>query len=296
MTDFSLQTRALTANLSIGVWTGNKNDKEVTAEVQKEKKAEHGSGKYQKKLLHPESMKPIRAVVSAARYAHIHYTLPWEDYGPRILTNKAYANYTKEMHNFRVEFEAKVKRFLNEYDDHIRKASRWLGQMYDPDDYPSVLTLEKKFYFRVELDGIKDPNDFRVALGDKAIAEIKKDAREREQQKLQRAMQDVWKRVYDLIEHAVTKLKDYNPEDWNALSTEKRVVLRDSLIGNIKELTEMLPSLNITEDKTLTEMQERIKAEICVFNVEDLRTSKAERKKAIDRSEKILTKVKAYIA
>jgi hypothetical protein len=70
---------------------------------------------------------------------------------------------------------------------------------------------------------------------------------------------------------------------------------RDSVVGNIRELLDTLPTLNITEDKNLTEIAQQIEQELCAHTPDELREDEAARKQTAQAAGQILTSMEAYL-
>jgi len=116
------------------------------------------------------------------------------------------------------------------------------------------------------------------------ITRIQQEISEREQQLLARAMSDCWSRLYDVVNHMAERLHD------------KQATFRDSLVGNIISLVQLLPKLNITHDQELESMRKQIEVKLTQTSPDDLRNSRQIRKTVAKEASSILDTMTGYLA
>ena len=71
--------------------------------------------------------------------------------------------------------------------------------------------------------------------------------------------------------------------------------LRDSMMENIKELSNIIPRLNITGNREIDDIADKMKREIASYTTDDLRDSQGIRVATTKSAQEILDKVSAYI-
>lgn len=287
-----LDERALLVKLSIGRWSGQKTDANVTNEVAERHKADKASGKYRKRLVTKTALKEIDSIAGAARSAHNMLTLPWTDDGARVITTESYEHYSKVMRDFRDKMQAAVDEFIKTYDDHVIDAKEALGTMFDPDDYPPRNVVKSKFTFDVEPSPIPMKGDFRAKVSNEEAAIIAKDIEARSKMRLEHAMRDVWERVADVTEKMVDRLSAYKPKE--GLHRAENT-FRDSLVYNVEELARVLPSLNITNDPKLDELQKELLNKLCHYDPQQLREDSNARAQTAKEAKAILKKVGKFL-
>src|SRR6056297_1955637 len=87
MSNVSISSSAMLVDLSISTWTARKLDKGVTDEVNTSKHASQQASRVNKNLL--PGVKELDEVVKHAAMIRnwvAARTLPWSDYGPRLIT------------------------------------------------------------------------------------------------------------------------------------------------------------------------------------------------------------------
>jgi hypothetical protein len=145
----------------------------------------------------------------------------------------------------------------------------------------------------VEIKPVPAAGDFRAELSDAHVKAVTKDIERRTEERLGRAMDDVFERIQDATSKMVEKLRAYKPR---VIGEANEGVFRDSLVYNLRELAELIPALNITNDKRLDELHTRLLADCTKHEPDELREDEKLRRKTADAAEKILAKVNSYLA
>lgn len=292
-TVMGLDERALLVKLSISAWSARKTDKEISREITESKNARSDRGTFSKILISREALKKIQKVESAARDSHRTLTLPWNDDGSRIITTEGYQHYSKVMRDYRTTMQEAVDDFLNGYDELVQKAKSDLGSMFNADDYPSIGEIRAKFNFQVEPTQIPMSRDFRAKVTNAEAKAIAKDIEARTNSRIDTAIKDIWQRIADVTEKMFTRLEEFKPREGlhRAESTFK-----DTLVENIRSLTEIMPSLNINSDPEITRIHKEMVEHLCHYDAEDLRDDVGARKRTAKSAKKIYDKVSKYLA
>jgi len=278
-----LNQRTMLVNFSVSQWTARRLDRKVTADVAVQNKASQDAGRYNKLLVAAESLKTIQKAVNAARTYHYANTLPWCDNGARILPSAHYVEYSGNMRKHRQVFEQAVKDFIGSYPQLRADAVARLGDMYKPDDYPTVQDIENRFGWRVEVMPLPDGSDFRVDLADDIVAKLQRKITDRTTAATHAAMRDLWNRLSTAVKHMADKLQNAD------------AVFRDSLVTNLCDLVALLPKLNITNDPELERTRRDIEALLCTHAPTTLREDKDTRTEVAKNADEILQAMGAYM-
>lgn len=238
-----LSDKALLVHVHISQWTGRKFDKRATETVKTSHKTESHAGNFTKKLL-PKSkeLERIGTLAGQIRKFFHEETLPWMSDGARIIKGDQYLAFTREFNRMQSAFNRAVEDFLGAY-THLQVAARLsLGDLYTPEDYPDVKRLAKKFQCDIAVMPIPDVGDFRTDISEEDRRKF-----EENMERVQRdALQDCYQRIFEVVQTAVEKLGD------------PKAKFKDSLISNISDICELIPRLNITEDKNLEKLASRL--------------------------------------
>lgn len=285
-----LSERTMLAQLHISSWSGMTLDREVTDKTNADFNAAKEAGRYNKRLVASSFFSEVSKAHSQARSIHRLHTLPWEDDGTRVLASAGYINYTAKMKDAKHNVQTAVKAFLLSRDEYIKEGKMRLGNMFNVDDYPSTDELKYKFDFDVEIKPMPESNDFRAKLSDETTKVILKDIERRCNERVERAVKDVFSRVIESVGILKSRLKEYTD-----VKDGKRNVIRDTVIYNVNDLADILPSLNITGDPRIDELAVQLKADLVEFSPEILRVDPKARQDTISKADKLLKKVQAYM-
>lgn len=212
---------------------------------------------------------------------HYKMTLPWGDNGDRMLPSQAYFDYTEQLRHMRAEHEAAVMSFVAAYPQMVQDARQMLGAMYEPGDYPEVNRIAERFSMTAVFSPVANAEDFRVDIGDEAVAEIKKSITDAAEQRLQGATRDCWARLGEVVGNMAERLED------------PKATFRDSLVGNIEALLDLLPKLNVANDYALTHMCAEVRSWL-VISPSDLRKNKKLRAFTADKAASLLEQIKPW--
>jgi|SRR6056297_374025 len=274
--------KAMLASLHISCWSARKHDKQVSKEVD-DKYGGKDAGRFNKVLANKDALKSIKTITSTARIFHQEQTLPWGERGERLLPSANYSNYSRQMRTYQQQFDDAVLAFVRDYNSVIWDARQRLGGLFRKEDYPDPSDIRDKFAFRTIITPVPMSDDFRVNLGKDEVDAIKRDIENRIEQAHAAATQDLWKRLYDVVSHMVDRLSD--PE----------AIFRDSLVGNIVKITEILPRLNINDDPQLDQMRRKIEDSLCAYSPDQLRKNKKLRKKAVGNAQDVIDAMAGYV-
>lgn len=248
-----LSSSALLVDFSASQWTARKIDKRVSADLTETHKAKEKSAHVSKKLIQADSLQAINTLVTQARDFHKANTLPWLDNGSRILPAKRHHPYMSGMEKFEEQFWPMVRTFVANYPRYIEDAARQhtaLGLLFDPNDYPKATRIEGKFAWRVTPTPLPDASDFRVDIGQSAIDRVKAQITDSVNNAASNAVRDCFERAHDAVARMVESLNAFDPTK----SGKERGTFRDTMVTNIRDLADILPDLNFTNDTRISQL------------------------------------------
>ncbi len=292
----SLKESVLVVTLNISQWTARKKDSAVTREVEESHGASN-AGNFNKALISKDvvtagtstkevEMNPLKAIqrlCGSARTYHYAQTLPWADNGDRILPSANYFNYLTQMTQFSEEFLKLIEDFLVQYPALVHEAQKRLGTMFNQEDYPSEGVIRGKFSLSYSFMPIGDASDIRVSISSKEVDRIRAEVSNALNERVNAAVNDLIGRVRDAVGKMAESLTGTTV---SSKGKEKEKVFRDSLVGNICELIELLPLLNFTGDPHVDEIADMIRP-LCV-DPQLLRDDPEVRKEVAERAAAVL--------
>ena len=280
----TLASASMLVEVNISNWVGRKKDKRASEDVVTQNHAAAGVANVNKKLLaDSNNLRAIQQHVTATRAAHAHMTMPWSNSGLRLLPTAQYFKYQQTMTDMQNEFERLITNFLDSYNDEVIDVQMKLGDLFSRDDYPTTGDLERKFAFSINYMPLPDAGDFRIDIGNEALAEVKQQYSEFYTKQYSTAMNDVWTRLHKALTSMSDRL-DYS-------SKEDKKVFRDTLVSNVTDMIELLRVCNVTNSTQMSAMADSLEEAMSGVTPDALREDdyfRAETKAAVDAAIKSL--------
>ena len=284
MNNVSLSSSALLVTLSLSAYSGNKLDRSVSDEIDHSKNTRTRAGKYTKSLFADEaSLKAIAQHDSATRQLHKQYTLPWSFDGVALLPMPLYMQYLNVMGQRERERKVLVTDFLSNYNSIISQQAFKLGDLFDRDDYPSEYEVSTKFRFDTQFNPLPESGDFRVDIGHEGLKQLQDKYEVQIQNAVKDAMDSLLERFKVVVQRMVTQLREVGDD-------EKKPRIYESLLGNARDLIDMIPSMNIANDTQLEYFRQQLNDVIDGVETEDLKDDDLLRRRVHQTASDILDK------
>lgn len=280
-----LTSKAMLVSLKVSQWSARKLDRRETAELMLKHGTSTEVARVNKSLLPMSlSLDAVHKKTGAVRADYYKNSLPWGQEGVNVIRAEGYMDFTKLMREHIYEWRSLVDDFIVDYPQMREDARAILNGMYREDDYPHPEDLRRKFSVDVRFFPIPEQGDWRVALSDDEMEELRKQTHEDIAQSQSIAMRDAWKRVHEVVKHAVDRLGD------------EKAVFRDSLIENAKEMCRVMSVLNVVDDANLENIRSQIEGALCSHTAEALRQAPDVRQDVADKMREIAAKMGAFYA
>jgi hypothetical protein len=286
----SLGEKALIITLSTSKLNTTKQDKKKSKEVTMDAGAEAGTGRVYSTIIdkkHPIVSKTYRAFYEIEKY-HKSISIPYDDNAKnrkRLLDSTKFFEYTQKMRQMRNHCEECVEEFADYWDEIVAQAAQTCGDFFDPKNYPSRDEITACFAVKPDVELIpmgKTAHDLLdISDADKQRLEDATNAKVEE--RLQEAMKDPWKRLHKVVSNMVKSLSDPDNK------------FKDSLVGNIAGLVELMPTLNIGKDPNLEDMAYAIKETLTDYTPKELRTNRFARAETADDAQRILDSMAPFM-
>lgn len=302
MSSYKLAERACLMRLSIGCPGEQRQDPDLTADVKSEHKLGTQSGRWVKSLYPPEALKGIKKLDNEARAYHAAVTLPF-DAGIGILPAALIMEYGDRIRHFKGMRDNLVENeFLKDPQKWIDWAIASHNGTFDPSQYPGMRCLpdgecvldadefrrvmREKFSFRCEPLPVPDAAHFEGTLSS-LLGVDAEGVNVRVQDAMQEGMRELMKRLIEPVQAMASKLSE-QPK-----SGKDDVIFRDSLIGNVKEIAELAPKLNISGDPQIDAFAKEMAA-LASYAPDKLRKDKTTRSQAAKAASDMLDKLSGY--
>jgi hypothetical protein len=276
----SLAGKAMVVSLNISQSTFRKFDQRATSTVESTYATTEKVGNYNKKLLPGAvELEEVHRIGRSIREYYYEQTLPWMNDGSRIISSRNYLDFTNAYRKRKGEWEQAVATFMHEYPALRDEAKIKLGDLYAETDYPTVAQLAHKFSCEVAFMPVPDIGDFRVEVLDSEKEAFLNRMREVESN----AMRECWRRLYDVVQHAVGKLQTPGAQ------------FKNTLIENITDMCKLLPRLNVTDDPELENMRRQVETLASKISPDMCRSSDGVRSAAASALADTMSKMSAYM-
>ena len=271
----SLSSRAVLTNMIISRWRAKGRHKDVDQKVTNFLETKRKAGSTQIDLLDPKSIKETQNAAYNLSKWYKSMTLPWDE-NSRILPAALHSRF-KEGYETRMEaFSKTVDAFISIYPQLLREARLDLGEeLYGIMEFPPITQIRSKFGVHLSYLPVPVAGDFRITLSDEEMGKLRTELDERNKAMLARSMHDAWVRLHDVVVDMVDRLN--------------KPKFRDTIIGNIRNLTDILPELNLAGDEDLNKVRDEIVEKLCRYTPEQLRDNEGRREEVAEAAGKILS-------
>lgn len=243
----------LLAKQKFSLFGNNVKDDDLTAEVHIKHSMSDKAGKYTRCLLPNDCLKPIRDIRSAARSDHEKQTMV-TPFGT-ILPATRSENYLRSMTAWKVQWDAAVRRFIENYASYKQRARlEILKDAYREEDYPSSAQLPDLFCFDFSLLPLPNPDalDGVPGLSDARIQMLKDQLASAAELAGTQARNQLMERITDKINRLFQTLYEEGPDGQPRLKPSPQI--HSSTLDNLNEILELAPSYNMTEDSRIARL------------------------------------------
>lgn len=272
----SLRERAMIVSLFTKRWWGEKRDEEVGREVEEMKNAAANSGRYTKKLMESsQTFAEIKNYFNRLRSFHRSQTLPWSDANnQRLIMNEKYFDHLIKVGAMTVEIEKLVDQFIEEFEEAKRREAARLQGLFKESDYPHPDMLRDMFKVKIVFSPIPDTDDFRVTANDAMLEMLKDQLQRTTEENIRTANNELLSKVREAVNKLIEVLSDPDAG------------IRESLTGNIYQLTETLPIYNFSNDQKIKDVVEMLRP-LCV-DADSLKNSTNFRAEIVTKAKAVL--------
>lgn len=269
--------------LSTSQWWAYKADSKATAEFNASKGVGRDAGTYNKKLAPAEFLAEARSAFSALEKFHKRMTTPWDDDGWRILKCSAHSDYTEGVRKCKSKIRDAVDGVIISFPRFLENEKVRLKGLFKLDDYPKASEIDKKWGVRIKMKPIDDEDNVRMKISDDAIEEIKADIRSEREAAEKKTMEDLWNRLYEPVKKLADRLEE--PE----LKGNK------SLVNNIIDLVNLLPTINMFDNPELESMRREVEDKLCRHSVKDLKADSLAHYETKEAAKEIVERMTGYL-
>ena len=216
-----------------------------------------------KKLVDPESLKPICKVGNSARTYLTSISLPFPIQGMVFIPKEIITRVDQKLEGFKTEFNQTVTTFLDDYDKLRETAMVYLGDLFNEVDYP--VHVEKKFSFAWRFIILDVPNGKSGILSPEIY--------EREKEKFIQTMEEARTMAIESLREEFGSMVERITERFTQSGDGKPKVFKNATVESFYEFFETFKERNIFRDQQLDELVERAQAVLGGVSAESIRTN-----------------------
>lgn len=287
-----LKNKALTVRLTRKKLNRNKMDKDLSELIQEMKKVDDKSAVRVNKSLYPkEATDAYQKIISDAAKYFYRVTTPWDDKGWRLLSIDIYKSFTKEFKKFTRDFREAVNGFIEGFEGSIEAMEAVLGEAFNRADYAEWFyngtvnreALLEKFDLSIEYGTVSDGDDLRATLTETDREVIAAHITEKNNEKFAKAQEHI---IVRLIE-CVKAIQENAARDFKGA--------KDTLIGNLEDLCDLVPKMNIASDPAINQLADDCRAALCKWDTQALRDDNEKGADVSDQADKLLKGMEGLI-
>ena len=203
-----------------------------------------------KKLVDPDSLKPINKIVNLARSYLAGVSLPFPIQGMVFAPKEMISRVDERLEEFKKEFTGAVEKFVAEYERLRETASVYLGGLFNEMDYP--IDVRDKFAFSWRFIILDVPNGNAGILAPEVY--------EREKEKFVQTMEEARELAIQSLREEFGGMISRITERFSNGNEGKPKVFKNSTVNNFYEFFETFKERNIFRDEQLAELVQRAKA------------------------------------
>ena len=219
-----------------------------------------------KKLL--DTSHPAYKEVTAVRGRVLAYwkgcTLPYPEPGIRLIKQDQIEIFNHQMEDLRQQLDEAVAKLDEHYAELKKSAQRRLGSLFNPNDYPPMLT--GLFGIDWEFPSIEPPN-YLLQLSPALYEQERQRVASRFEEAVQLAEQAFLSELGKLVSHLTERLTDDG--------SGQRKVFRDSAVVNLVEFFEQFKQLNVHSNTELDALVDRAQQMVRGVEAQELRSNNA---------------------
>lgn len=287
----ALAKKAFLIRVTCHWWAPFATDDNAREQVETNAGAKKKTTLVRKRLLGDATAEMWSILGQVRKYANF-MTLPWDKEGWGVLASAANPEFVAGINELKSKLEVAKAKFKEKLPESIENDKKRLGKMWNADDYLGASEVDKRIGISLHVKPIPSGKHFMADVGDEQMAMYQKQIDEDSQAQLKQATGEIWRRFSDVVGHMVEALQKYQPANDGQKATG---AFRDSVVGNIEKLLEVVPVLNITGDPEVEKFANEIREKLVVNSAEVLRDDTKIRTTVAKQAEDILSKMNAYL-
>ncbi|MFH2059645.1 MAG: DUF3150 domain-containing protein [Pseudomonadota bacterium] len=216
-----------------------------------------------KKLVDPESLKPICKINNSARNWLATICLPFPITGMVFVPKDLINNVDEKLGEFKIKFNEAVLNFTQDYNSLRETAKIYLGELFNEIDYP--VDIGGKFNFNWRFIILDVPNGDTRLLAPEVYA--------REKEKFIQTMEEARGMAIEALREEFAQMVERITERFMQNGKSKPKIFKNTTVESFYEYFQTFKDRNIFQDHELTTLVNRAQAVLNGSSVEQIRSS-----------------------
>ena len=286
-----INTTVILVKTSLGKWHNTKQDAELKEKIAKIIGADVDRLSAGKKLAHSPVIKQLSKLHGQFTNQIIRkMTVPWAT-SVHMIRCDLVDQFEEKWQAKKDVFDELLPELRAEYHNYIEQDRALLGDSFHAAEYPPIDDVIDCYYADYEYDFLPVSNDIRVELPASKLTKMKADCEKRVTGKVENAMKVVHQRVVTTLEDLIAGLERHGLKPEGA---QKAGNFSGNNIQKVRELADILPSLNLTGDPALTEAANDLIEKLDIGSAEELRKDDGKRMATAEKARTIVSKLAGF--
>lgn len=274
-------------SLTIRHWKATAVDRDVASKAEADHDADNGTMTVIKKLAPKHMIADIGHCVTLGRAEHYKLTVPGLVVGQRLLATALFETYAMTHRTIKDEYERRVENFLDVYPRLIKEAPDRLGGSFKATDFPAVGVIRSLFEYTYKFSPVPDGKDWRLeGIGLEDVESLRGEIEDSVGNMYRTATEAIYERAKTVLGDLARQAENYSLDAPGAM-------LRDATIENMREIANLVCSMNVTNDPTLDKVGKEMVKQFETMDGAELRKSAERRVDVASKAHALLNKLKA---
>lgn len=216
-----------------------------------------------KKLVDPESLKPICKVGNSARSYLTGVSLPFPIQGMVFVPKEMISRVDARLEEIKAEFSQAVASFTRDYDQLRKTAMAYLGDLFNEVDYP--VDVGAKFSLAWRFIILDVPNSKAGILSPEIY--------EREKEKFVKTMEEARTMAIESLREEFAQMVERITERFTETADGKPKIFKNATVESFYQYFENFKERNIFRDEQLAQLVERAQAVLGEVSPEGIRSN-----------------------
>ena len=216
-----------------------------------------------KKLVDPESLKPICKINNAARNWLATLSLPFPITGMVFVPKELINTVDEKLDEFKIQFNETVRDFIQDYKSLRKTAKTFLGELFNEIDYP--VDISKKFNFNWRFIILDVPNGDTQILAPEVYA--------REKEKFIQTMEEARCMAIEALREEFSQMVERITDRFSQNADGQPRIFKNTTIESFYEYFQTFKDRNIFQDHELTTLVNKAQAVLDGSSADQIRSS-----------------------